>query len=201
MTSSFAVAIRGKFFWLLFLISICTGMNQVAILVHVVPHATDMGIPLTAAVSVLTVIGVANMAGRIGLGGIGDKIGSGSALALNFALVSAAMLILLFANQMWILTVFGVLYGLAAGGLVTLLSPAAASLFGMESHGLFLGVFEFAQGIGNSGGPVLAGFVYDALGGYEVAFVVLLLFGVLGIILSLRLARMKAPVAEELLLE
>lgn len=190
--SSFSAAIRSKPFWFFFIISICYGMGQMAVLVHMVPHATDMGIPLRAAVSILTVMGLVNIVGRIGLGGIGDKIGIRSALVINFVLVSIAMIMLLFAKQLWILSVFGVLYGLGIGGLSTLISLVAAELFGMERHGLFLGIFAFAGAIGNAGGPFLAGYTYDALGSYQVAFVVLVAFAILGIILSSRLKRAEA---------
>ena len=139
-----------------------------------------------------------NVAGRIGLGGIGDKIGNGSALVINFVLISVAMIMLLFAKQLWILTIFGVLYGLGIGGLATLISPVAAELFGMKRHGMFLGIFAFAGAIGNAGGPFLAGYTYDALGSYQVAFVVLIAFGVLGIIFSSKLARRKAPAESQL---
>jgi len=197
-SSSFSIAALSKPFWFFFIISICYGMSEMAILVHIVPHATDMGLPLRAAVSILTVIGLGNIVGRIGLGGIGDKIGSGPALVVNFVLVSIAMIMLLFAKQLWILSVFGVLYGLGIGGLATLISIVAAELFGMKRHGMFLGIFAFAGAIGNAGGPFLAGFIYDTLGSYQVAFVVLIAFGVLGIIISSKLVRRQAPAESQL---
>ena len=148
--------------------------------------------------SILTVIGLVNIAGRIGLGGIGDKIGNCSALVGSFVLVSAAMILLLFARQLWMFSIFGVLYGLGIGGLATLISPVAADLFGMKSHGMFLGIFAFAGGIGNAGSPFLAGYIYDALGSYQVAFIVLIVFAVLGIILSFKLLRRKVPAESQL---
>ena len=44
--------------------------------IHIVPHATDLGISAAIAASILAVMGLAGIPGGILLGGIADKIGN-----------------------------------------------------------------------------------------------------------------------------
>ena len=85
------------------------------------------------------------------------------------------------------LYLFAAVFGLAYGGLAAQESPIVAALFGLGSHGLILAVINLGFIIGGAIGPLLAGFVFDVTGSYQVAFQVCAAIGVVGLILTVLL--------------
>ena len=72
---SFREAVHTKQLWTLLTIYFCFGFNAVAISLHVVPHATDLGISIFSAAAILSTIGGMSIAGRIVIGSVVDRIG------------------------------------------------------------------------------------------------------------------------------
>jgi MFS family permease len=162
-------------------------------IVHIVPHATDVGLPPATAAGVLATIGGVSMAGRIVMGSVNDKIGGKRSLIACFALLLGGLIWLQLATAGWMLFVFAVIYGFAHGGFFTVMSPLVAELFGIESHGLLFGIVLASGTLGGTIGPLLAGRIFDVTGSYQLLFVVLtgLAFVGLAMILLLR------PLAEK----
>jgi predicted MFS family arabinose efflux permease len=83
-------AVRKRQFWLftvaIFFVALCTG----SVMIHIVIHATDLGISTADAVIILAVIGGTSIAGRIVMGVTSDRIGIKRALIICFILISAA---------------------------------------------------------------------------------------------------------------
>ena len=80
------------------------------------------------------------------------------------------------------LYLFAVFFGLGTGGISVLASPLVAKLFGLNSHGLILGILSLGITIGGSVGPLFAGYIFDVTGGYQVAFLVCVGIGIVGLI-------------------
>ena len=78
---------------------------------------------------------------------------------------------------------FAALYGTAHGASFALLSPIIASMFGIGSLGAILGMVLFVGTIGGLISPVLAGWIFDIMGNYELAFWISLAFSGVGLIL------------------
>ena len=89
-------------------------------MVHLVTHVIDKGFSAVIAASMLTVIGGVSIGGRILMGGLGDRIGNRQSLALCFALMSAALLLLPIAYKIWDLYLFAAAFGFTFGGMYTL---------------------------------------------------------------------------------
>jgi len=60
------------------------------------------------------------------------------------------------------------------------MSPMIAEFFGMGSHGQLFGTVLFFGTIGGAIGPILTGYIFDITGAYRVAFIVLILFAIIG---------------------
>lgn len=178
-------AVCTRQFWIVFTMFLCFGLCLVAVQVHIVPYATDLGITATSAASILATIGGASIAGRILLGSTGDRIGNKQAFIIGFALMAIALLWLISANEAWRLYLFAVLFGLGYGDCATQQSPLIAMLFGIKSHGLIMGVTETGFTIGAAVGPLMAGFIFDITGSYHLAFLIFATIGVTGLILSI----------------
>jgi MFS family permease len=180
-------AVRTVQFWTVcaafFLIFFCT----LTILMHIVTHAIDLGVAKADAATVLSVVGGVSMAGRLFMGGAGDRIGNRAALVICFLLLTGSLAWLQFADHLWMLVLFAVLYGFAHGGFYALVAPLIAELFGTRSHGVILGIVLGVSTIGGSLGPVTAGYIFDITGSYRVDFGILTAMGIAGVIASITL--------------
>lgn len=167
---SFGQAIRTRQFWMLLVATLSFGFCMYAIMVHIVPHATDLGISAVNAANIIAIIGGANVVGRIMMGGTGDRIGSKKAFALCFILMSFSLALLVVTRELWIFYLFGFAFGFAFGGMLALMALLVADLFGLLSHGVILGSAAFGIDIGGAVGPVLAGHIFDTTGSYQLVF-------------------------------
>jgi MFS family permease len=172
-------------FWLLSTITLLFGVFLQAIMVHIVLHAIDLGIPPTMAATVLTAIGGLGIAGRIVMGSAGDRIGNRKVLIICYVIMTADLVWLLVVKELWMFYLFAGVFGFAYGGLGVIISPLVADLFGLRSHGAILGVTGFANQIGGAIGPVMAGAVFDTTGSYYIAFLIFIACGLVNLILSL----------------
>jgi len=155
------------------------------IMVHIVIHATDLGISAASAVNILAIIGGLGVAGRIIMGSAGDRIGNKLAITICFILMSAALLWLLATKELWMFYLFAVVFGFGYGGYSPLLSLMVAELFGLSSLGVILGAVTFSITIGAAIGPTLAGRIFDITSSYQPAFLVCTGFSIIAIILAL----------------
>lgn len=155
------------------------------ILIHIVPYAMDLGIPATNAASILSIIGGASIAGRLVMGSAGDKIGNKRAMIVCFLILVVMLSWLQLAKEPWMLYLFAVAYGFAHGGFFALISPMIAELFGTHSHGVIFGVIVFVGTIGAAISPILAGYIFDVTHSYQIAFLILAAFSIIGLTLTI----------------
>lgn len=186
-------AIHTRQFWILCAVFACILFPVACITVHIVIHATGLGISVASAAYIFAFLGVGGIAGRVILGAVADRVGNKLAIIFGFILMSAALFWLLVGKEVWMLYLFGVVHGFAYTALIALMSPMVAELFGLGSHGAILGVVAFGGSIGEASGPVLAGRIFDMIGSYHLAFLVCAALGVSGGILTALLS----PVSKE----
>ncbi|MBI2832071.1 MAG: MFS transporter [Chloroflexi bacterium] len=177
-------ALRTRQLWLLFAAYIGDGVFVQGTMVHIVPHATDLGISPIIASSIVAIIGGASIVGRISMGILGDRTGNKMSLIIVFAVALASLLWLQIAREMWAFYIFAAIFGFAYGGLVVLESPATAEFFGLKSHGAVLGIVHFGSTIGGATSPLLTGRIFDITGSYRIAFALFAALGLLGLVLA-----------------
>jgi len=171
-------------FWLLCSIYFCYGYCIFSIMVHIVPHIIDLGISAIGAANIMAASGGVTVLGNFVLGGVGDRIGSRQIFIIGFILMSAVILWLTLATEVWMFYLFAAAFGLALGGMATSESPLVARLFGLRSHGLIFGVAFLSHVIGGALGPVVTGYIFDLTQSYQIAFLICAAFGVAGLILT-----------------
>jgi MFS family permease len=177
-------AASGRQFWLVLSMYLCLGFSMYTILVHIAPHATDLGFSATTAANILATIGGVSVIGRVVLGRAADRIGNKQVFIIGFVLMAAALFWLIPATETWTLYLFAAVFGFATGGCVMSESPLVAELFGLRSHGLILGFTSFGYCIGAAAGPFLTGYIFDVTSSYNVAFLACAAVSVVGLILS-----------------
>ena len=146
-----------------------------SVLVHIVPHARDIGISPHKAASVLSTIGAVSMLGRFISGYAIDSIGSKQIMSICFGILIISFLWLIRADALWKLYGFACIYGIAHGGFFTAISPIMVELFGIRSHGSLFGLVVFFGTTGGAFGPILTGYLFDITQSYKIAFFLLLI--------------------------
>ncbi len=174
-------------FWLTFVMFFCLGYLLYAVQIHLAPHTTDIGFSTTTAAAILAVMGGASIVGRVTLGIAGDKIGNKSAFIIGFCLMSITLIWLIFSRVEWGFFLFAAVFGIAYGGCVAQQSPLIASLFGLRSHGLVMGVNVIGFTIGSAIGPLVTGYIFDVFENYQLAFIICVIISILGFILTMML--------------
>jgi OFA family oxalate/formate antiporter-like MFS transporter len=185
-------AISTRQFWLLSGMSLCLGFSLQAILVHIVPHATDLEISAINAANILATIGGASVIGRFLLGSAGDRIGNRQVFIIGFALMAASLLWLVSATEVWALFLFAAVFGFAIGGCTTSPPNIVAKIFGLSSHGLILGFTSLGFCLGGAAGPFVAGYIFDFANSYQTAFLVCAAISAIGLILTVLLKQTKS---------
>ncbi len=181
---SFNQAIHTRQFWMFGAVIFTYLFSQQTITVHIVPHATDLGISAASAASILAIIGGLSIAGKIMIGSAADRIGNRLSLIISFTLLLVALFWLLAAKELWMFYLFAAVFGFAYGGIVSLQSLVTAELFGTSSLGVTFGAVMFIGSIGGAIGPVLTGGIFDITGSYYLAFLVCVVVSIIGLILA-----------------
>ncbi len=184
-------------FWFFIFIWVLMAFCAFFVLTHIVPHATDLSFSAVEAATIVSLTGIAMTAGRLGIGIITDRISARLAAVLCSLLQFGALLWLVWADELWMLYLIGLLNGFTLGGFGTATTVLIGEAFGLSDIGKILGVLEIGFSIGAAIGPFLGGLIFDVSGSYRTAF--LIVSGtVLARILLVALIRREAGQANKL---
>ncbi|MBT6339473.1 MAG: MFS transporter [Desulfobacula sp.] len=185
---SFAKALKTHELWLVGMVNLFVVFCLMSILIHIVPHARDIGISPHKAAGILSTIGAVSMLGRFISGTVIDRTGSKRVMTICFGFLLISLVWLTKADALWKLYLFACIYGIAHGGFFTAISPIMVELFGIRAHGSLFGIVVFFGTTGGALGPILTGFLFDMTHSYIAAFYLLLVISCIafGLLLCLR---------------
>lgn len=190
---SLAQATRTKQFWTLCGVQCAFVSSLVTMPVHIPVHGTDLGMSATQAAGLLSVIGLFSIVGRACVGSALDRIGGRRAMMSCLLTLIIGMSVLLFVDSAPGLYLFAAIYGVAHGGLFTVVSPTLAEYFGTVAHGEIFGTVLFFGTLGGALGPVLAGVAFDQTGSYRLVFGALVILACIGLMLIATLRPISQP--------
>ena len=185
-------ALRSRQFWILYGVFTATWTPVFIPLVHLVPMARGLGVPPLLAATLVSAIGGAALIGRLVMGGASDRIGRRGALAIALALQAGAFVGFAQSHTLPALYASSLVFGFSYGAASTLFPATVADAFGREQAGTLAGLLFALAGSMGALGPVVAGFIYDRAGDYQLAW--WLSAGCNGLALLL-LASFRVPVA------
>ena len=185
----FAEVRRSRTFWTLCATQLLFFPSLVTVPLHIAVHGMDLGMTRTTAAILLTVIGGASIVGRLTAGTFVDRIGGRNTYILSLVPLLVGLLALLVVETHWPLFAAVAVYGLAHGGLFTVVSPTVAEFFGTRAHGAIFGGIVFFGTIGATVGPVVAGRIFDVTGSYDYAFTGLAVMVAIGLALVISLPK------------
>jgi MFS family permease len=185
-------AVYTRQFYIVSAMFFCFGFGMFALMVHIVPHASELGFQAVTAANILAINGGLMIVGRLVLGSAADRFGNRPIFIIGFILMLATVFRLVSAIEIWTLYLCAAVFGFANGGMGTSESPLVAELFGLSSHGLILAITGSGFTIGAAVGPFMAGYLFDIAGNYRMAFLFCAVISIFGLILTLLLTPLKA---------
>jgi MFS family permease len=157
--------------------------------VHAPAFAEDLGLSKVAAASVLSAIGIGGVAGRLLSGLVSDRAGRFPTLLGVFGLQVFSFVVFAYAGGLVSLWTAAIVFGFSYGGGVTILAPLCSELFGRAHVASVVGAIFAIAAAPAAVGPYLAGWLYDATGGYGAAFLIAAALNVGALVLTAVLAR------------
>lgn len=165
-------AMRGRRFWTLIVSILVIALAYGGAHIHMVQIASLHGFTPRTAASVLGVVALGILAGRLLIGLLFDRFWA-PAVAFPAMLLPAIGCFLLMGTTTVLPTVMtgAFLLGFAAGAESDVIAFLAARYFGMANYGAIYGALYVPFGVGSAISPILYGKVRDVTGGYDAMLV------------------------------
>jgi MFS family permease len=153
----------GRPFWIVVLVGAVLTLARFSE-AFLILRARDVGLSIALAPMVLIVMNVVYAASAYPAGALSDRHGRRALLAIGFATLIAADIVLALASSVWIAMIGIVLWGLHLGLTQGLLSALVADTTPAEHRGSAFGLFNFASGVALLLASVIAGALWEAIG-------------------------------------
>ena len=162
-------ALKSSTFWHITLALLCQILILSAVITHVMPYLSSIGITRAKSSLIASAIPLASIGGRLGLGWLGDKVDKRRVMAAAFAMMAVGLLCFAFASfeAIWLLVPFLILFSIGYGGNNTLRASVIREFFGRSTFGTIHGLVIGIMMVGSIAGPPLAGYVFDKWGSYQ----------------------------------
>jgi MFS family permease len=158
-----------------YLSGLLLGLGLFVPFVFLVPYAKVHGIAPSTAASLISLLGLGSLSGRLLLSAVAGRLGLARLYKLCIFGMGSCFLIWLFAGSSFVaLAAFALVLGLSYGGYVALSPAVCAHMFGIVGLGGVLGALYTSSGVGGLVGPPLAGWLIDVTGSYTAAIVLAL---------------------------
>lgn len=180
-------ALRTRVFWHLSISESIRIMTTTALVTHVIPYLSSLGISRSRATLVATSIPLLSIAARIVFGWLGDTFNKYKVMAMLYCLGGLGILCFAHVTTTWLLYPFLILFPLSWGA-----PPLRGSIlrenFGRSALGSILGILAGVGTIARILGPALAGWTYDTFGRYYVVWFFFTGAFALGVLLMLTIS-------------
>jgi MFS family permease len=188
--------LKRKEFWLLSLAIFFGGVAGSAVIVHQIPYLVSIGISRQTAGFLVVVLSLSNVAGRLGFGWLGEFMDKRRCFVIATLIKAAGVLGFALSGTIWQFIPSLIALGFGFGGLIPLRPTLQIQLFGMTAFATVQGLLMVFITLGTIIAPPFAGWMFDVVGSYRPAFVVLAAVTVLAVPMILA-ASGRAPRRQE----
>ena len=167
-------AMRTRAFWLLSGVAFFQFVGASAVMVHIVPYLESVNIPTTMAATTVTGLTVCSLIGRLGFGFLGDFANKRYLIAIGITLQMIGIFVLSFIDmdRAWIIIPFLLTYAPGFGATMPLRPALQADYFGTENYGTITGLMMLISMVGGLASPIVAGWIFDVTGSYNLAWLI-----------------------------
>ena len=166
-------AMRTSAFWTLSIGFASRNFVIAGMAAHFIPAVVDKGFSSTTGAQMLLVFAGAAFVNRLLTSYISDYVPKTKMTALMVAIGVGAFLIMMWAESIWVIVIFVVVYSVAwAGSGGGMISAIRGEFFGRANYAVISGAGNLVQAGGEVLGPAAAGILYDRTGSYTNAYFV-----------------------------
>jgi len=182
-------AARSRQFWLLIAIYAICGLDDFFVTTHVAAFAQDRGLSPLIAGNLLALMGLTGLAGVIASGLASDRLGPVWPTAAAFAARIVVFGWIAIDQSPLSIAVFALVFGATFLVTAPLTVVFIRESFGTRNLGALAGFITMTHQIFGGLGAYAGAAIFDATGGYDAAFVVMLASAVVALALTLMLRR------------
>ena len=182
-------AAKTRQFWLLIGIYALCGLDDFFVTTHIVAFAQDRGVDALFAGQLLALMGLAGFVGVIASGAWSDRSGPMWPALASFLLRIATFALVLVDQSPLSIAVFALVFGFTFLMTAPLLVIFVREAFGTANLGAITGLIVMIHHMCGGLGAWIGAAIFDARGGYDVAFAVMVASSVLAAVLTVSLAR------------
>ncbi|MGD2201080.1 MAG: MFS transporter, partial [Candidatus Bathyarchaeota archaeon] len=178
-------AVKTRSFWLLLFCVMVPSAIVTGLIFHHISIMGQTGIDAQAAAAVLSTMAIVRLPVVLVTGQIADRASPRLLQATSLGLLLLSMAVLLFINSVQTAVLYGVLTGIMMAFQSIVSGVIWPIYYGRRHLGSIRGLTMMAGVIGSALGPLPYGFAYDLYGGYHEAFVLSLIFPLIGVAAAL----------------
>lgn len=183
-------------FRLMYLSGALMGLSLFVPFVFLIRYAEEQGIAKSTAATLVSVLGLGSMGGRLVLGALGARVGMLRLYQLCFLTMCVSFGIWLIAGGSFaLLAFFALTLGVSYGGYVALSPAVAAHLFGVVGLGGTVGLLYTGSGFGALVGAPAAGWLIDRTDTYWITEVIAGIIAFGSFALLVMALRVPAPIS------
>ena len=168
----FINALRDRSFIMLSITELVRMMAVTAVVMHVMPYLSSLGMSRVNAGLVASAIPLVSIIGRIVFGWLGDVYSKQKVMSISLAFMAGGLFMFAYVDNRWFLAPFLLLFSPGFGGNTSLRGAVIRDHFGVANFGKLLGIVMGVSSIGGIIGPTLAGWSFDYLGQYQFMWLV-----------------------------
>ncbi len=173
-------ALATRNFWLIVAGATLTIGALGAVSQHLILFLKDQQFTTAQATRMASGVLVSSLAGRVIVGHFADRYSRKNVMALFYLVLALAIPLLFLAPSRFALWAFVLVFGFAMGADYMLIPLVTAECFGVAALGKLLSIIIMIYSLGQWLGPWLAGRVFDTMGSYDLAWLILTAAGTLG---------------------
>lgn len=179
-----AEAQRTVIFWIFAVGRFLTPAIGSALILHQVSIFGELGYEPQVAAQTFGMMSVVAAASSLFMGVMVDRVRPGLVMVVQLGATVLTMLLAMMMTAPWLLVVYALAFGvnIALGGVFD--NSVWANLFGREHLGEIRGFSGTMMSIGAAVGPILFGWSFDALGSYNVMFLIFIALSVVQMVLA-----------------
>jgi predicted MFS family arabinose efflux permease len=138
---------------------------------HTVSNAVHHGIPMTTAVTIYSVEGLAGLGGRVVFGILGDRLGAKRVIVAGLLAQAFGPLAYAFVSELGAFYAGAGPFGFIYAGIMPLYAVLARENFPLRMMGTVIGGMSMASSLGMASGPVAGGLIFDTFASYTYLYV------------------------------
>lgn len=175
--------LRMPMFWLPAIACALSLAVSQAVVISLVPIAQGVGVGVTQAATLISMLGAMAIAGKFLLVWVGNKVSRPLALAIMSAAMAAVSVMLMFANNYAALLISSAFLGLAVGAISPALLTLLAESVGAASFGTANGMSMLLTALLGAAAMRAAGDSFDITGGYGQIFAIFVIVSLVSMVM------------------